>query len=90
MLKWFHEACDSLQEVLPKIEKLSDVEFSRNSIRVLDDVHTLLRPLADATKFVEGDGYPTLAWIVEIQFLLLKHLSGFKADRLKEHHSVVA
>jgi len=79
MLHWFHDAYDSLVEVLPNMEKISDVEFPCSTMRVLDDVHSLLQPLADATKLVEGDNYPTLAWIVEIRFLLLKHLRSYKA-----------
>jgi len=79
MLKWFLEVNDSLDEVIPRIKSLDDINFTRNEIKLLDDVHDILRPLSDATALVEADKFPTLAWGVEIHFLLLKHTSSFNA-----------
>jgi len=78
MLQWHSNAQDSLVEVMPKIDKLKDIEVTRSQRRILEDVQALLRPLADATRLIEADEFPTLAWIVEIQFLLLKHTKTFK------------
>jgi len=79
MLKWFHDVYDSLDEIIPTIDKLKDITFTRNDIKVINDFHALLRPLADATLLLEGDTYPTLAWAVEVDFLLKKHVLNFNA-----------
>jgi len=70
------------------MENISDIEISRKQVKLLDDVHKLLRPLADATRLLEADTYPTLAWVVEIQFLLTKHLRSFSKVALTNSGSL--
>jgi len=79
MLRWFHNVKDSIEEVLPKMDKIADIEFSRSQLKTLDDVHSLLRPLAESITILEGDTYPTLAWVAEITYLLRKHVQNFQA-----------
>jgi hypothetical protein len=76
MLKWFDNAYDSLIEIIPNIETLADVEITKATRKTLTDMQSLLRPLADATILIEGDSYPTLAWTVEIEYLLVQHLKN--------------